>query len=102
MSIETNEDFEGLKEAGRIGRTVEGEIKKCGFSVIRELCGHGIGRTIHEEPEVPNQYDFRASQRLTKGLVITIEPMASIGSGEAVEAEDGWTVASGQKFCCTL
>ena len=76
----------------KIGRMVEGEIKKNGFSVVRELCGHGIGRTIHEAPEVPNFYDWRASKRLTDGLVLTIEPMAAAGSGKSVHADDGLTV----------
>ena len=76
-----------------IGRTIEQEVNRSGFGVIRGgLCGHGIGRTIHEEPVIPNYYDFRARQRLTEGLVITVEPMITIGSGSVVQAEDGWTL----------
>jgi methionyl aminopeptidase len=75
-----------------IGRAVEKEVRRSGFSVIRDLGGHGIGRTIHEEPRVPNFPDPAANQILTEGLVITIEPIIAAGSGRAVVAKDGWTV----------
>ena len=75
-----------------IGRAVEREVRRSGFSVIRDLGGHGIGRTIHEEPRVPNYPDPEASQILTEGLVITVEPIIAAGSGRTVTAEDGWTI----------
>jgi methionyl aminopeptidase len=75
-----------------IGRAVEREVRARGFRVIRELSGHGIGRTIHEPPCVPNFDDGRARQRLHSGLVITVEPIIAMGSGVATEAGDGWTV----------
>ena len=75
-----------------IGRVVEREVRRSGFSVIRELGGHGIGRTIHEEPRVPNYPDPDASQILTEGLVITVEPIIAAGSGRSILAKDGWTV----------
>ena len=75
-----------------IGRVVEREVRRSGFSVIRDLGGHGIGRTIHEEPRVPNYADPAASQVLTEGLVITVEPIIAAGSGRSVLAKDGWTV----------
>ncbi len=75
-----------------IGRAVEGEVRRSGFSVIRSLCGHGIGRRIHEAPEVPNFYEPMANQELTEGMVITIEPIIAAGSGNAHTAKDGWTV----------
>lgn len=74
-----------------IGRAVEREVKRSGFSVIRGLGGHGIGRTIHESPSVPNHYDFAARDRLTKGLVITVEPIISVSASRSFTAEDGWT-----------
>lgn len=77
-----------------IGRVVEREVRRSGFSVIRDLGGHGIGRTIHEEPRVPNYPDPEASQILTEGLVITVEPIIAAGSGRAVVASDGWTVCT--------
>ncbi len=75
-----------------IGRVIEREVRRSGFSVIRDLGGHGIGRTIHEAPRVPNYLDPTANQILTEGLVITIEPIIAAGSGRAVTAKDGWTI----------
>jgi methionyl aminopeptidase len=76
----------------QIGRAIEGEVKRWGFSVVAGLSGHGVGRTIHEEPSVPNQYDPFQQDVLTDGLVITIEPMVSAGSNRAVHDADGWTL----------
>ena len=75
-----------------IGRVVEREVRRSGFSVIRDLGGHGIGRTIHEPPRVPNYPDPEARQILSEGLVITVEPIIAAGSGESFVAADGWTV----------
>jgi methionyl aminopeptidase len=75
-----------------IGRVVEQEVNRCGFSVIRDLTGHGIGRTIHEQPSVPNYPDPRANQKLIAGMVITVEPIIAAGSGKSYIARDGWTV----------
>jgi methionyl aminopeptidase len=75
-----------------IGRAVEKEVRRSRFSVVRSLCGHGIGRTIHEEPQVPNYLDLQARSILTEGLVITVEPIIAAGSGEEFLADDGWTV----------
>jgi methionyl aminopeptidase len=75
-----------------IGRTVEGEVRRRGFTVVRELAGHGIGRTIHEAPSVPNHYDPRYQQPLTEGLVIAVEPIVAERSGRTVADADGWTV----------
>jgi methionyl aminopeptidase len=77
-----------------IGRVVEREVRRSGFSVIRDLTGHGIGRTIHEEPRVPNYPDPEANQVLTEGLVITVEPIIAAGSGRAFVARDHWTVVT--------
>jgi len=78
-----------------IGKIVEREVRKSGFSVIRELGGHGIGRTIHEQPHVPNYPDPQARQILTEGLVITVEPIICGGSGRVFTAKDGWTLCTG-------
>lgn len=80
-----------------IGRMVEREVRRAGFSVIRDLGGHGIGRTIHEEPRVPNFADPEASQILTEGLVITVEPIIAAGSGRTVLGKDGWTVRTADR-----
>jgi methionyl aminopeptidase len=75
-----------------IGRVVERETRRCGFRVIRELCGHGVGRTIHEAPSIPNYHDPGLRTRLTEGLVITIEPIISAGNGQGALQPDGWTI----------
>jgi methionyl aminopeptidase len=75
-----------------IGRAVEREVRRRGFTVIDGLSGHGVGRTIHEEPAVPNHYDRFQQDMLTEGLVITIEPMISAGSACVVQDSDGWTL----------
>jgi methionyl aminopeptidase len=75
-----------------IGRAVEREVRHRGFVVVEGLSGHGVGRTIHEEPSVPNQYDPSQRDVLTEGLVLTIEPMVSAGSSRVVQGRDGWTL----------
>jgi methionyl aminopeptidase len=75
-----------------IGRAVSSSARRDGFNVVRDLSGHGIGRTIHEPPAVPNVYERTLRQRLHGGLVLAIEPMLTSGSGHVVEDADGWTV----------
>jgi methionyl aminopeptidase len=75
-----------------VGRVIEDEVRRRGFRVIRQLGGHGIGRTIHESPSVPNYRDPRQRDILTDGLVVAIEPIICSGSGAIVEDRDGWTV----------
>lgn len=77
-----------------IGAAVEAEVEKRGFSVIRELTGHGIGRRLHEKPDVLNYPDPDDDEPLTEGLVITIEPMISAGGTEIAELDDGWTLVT--------
>jgi methionyl aminopeptidase len=76
----------------RIGATVESTVVKAGHSVCTELMGHGIGRRIHEPPNVPNHYIPGLDGELTAGLVITIEPIISAGGGRVHPARDGWTM----------
>ena len=76
-----------------IGRAVEAEARKAGASVLRELCGHGIGRRLHEEPSVPNWAEpASARATLVEGLVIAVEPMLASRPARVVEAGDGWTL----------
>lgn len=92
--------YEGTKvaRAGNriydIGRAVEREVRRSGFAVMKNLCGHGIGRTIHEEPCVPNHFDNRHRTKLTEGLVLTIEPIIAAGSGADRLLNDGWTIST--------
>jgi methionyl aminopeptidase len=75
-----------------IGRALEREVRRHGFRVLRELRGHGVGRTIHEEPTVPQWEDRSADQSLTEGLVLTIEPIIAVGTGKVLADPDGWTL----------
>ena len=75
-----------------VGKAVSAAVRSAGFSVVRGLTGHGIGRTIHEAPVIPNVYDPRCNDFLTEGLVFTIEPMIAAGGSRTVTLRDGWTV----------
>lgn len=76
-----------------IGRAVEAQARQCGFSVLRDLNGHGVGRNIHEEPhQVLNHYRPSDRRRLHEGLVITIEPFLTTGARHVTTDPDGWTL----------
>jgi methionyl aminopeptidase len=74
-----------------ISRAVETTVQARGFTVMRGLAGHGVGRAIHEAPSVPNHYDPWQRDVLTDGLVLTIEPIISAGSARIRQDRDGWT-----------
>ncbi len=99
--IETTREcfFEGMKMAvdgnrvGDIGFAVQSHAEKNGYSVVRELVGHGVGRELHESPDIPNFGVAGKGVRLTKGMVIAIEPMINMGVKEVSFSKiDGWTV----------
>ena len=75
-----------------VGRAVSQTVRRAGFSVVRGLSGHGIGRTIHEAPTIPNDYDPHCNDVLTEGLVFTIEPLIAAGGPRTLTMRDGWTV----------
>ncbi len=77
-----------------IGRAIHRVVTGGGFGVVREFCGHGVGRSVHEEPQVPNYVDRRESVRLRAGMTIAIEPMVTVGSPAVRILEDGWTVVT--------
>ena len=77
---------------GDIGNAVQNHAEKHGYSVVRELVGHGLGRKMHEDPQVPNYGARGRGPLLKKGMVICIEPMINMGSREVVFERDGWTV----------
>jgi methionyl aminopeptidase len=76
---------------GDVGAAVQRRAEAAGFGVVREFVGHGIGRSLHEEPQVPNYGKPGQGQRLMPGLVIAIEPMITGGSWRVVIDDDGWT-----------
>ncbi|HJZ61745.1 MAG TPA: type I methionyl aminopeptidase [Miltoncostaeaceae bacterium] len=79
---------------GDIGHAVQTEVEAAGFSVVRSLVGHGVGRQMHEEPQVPNFGKPGAGEELVPGVVIAIEPMVNAGGPDVVLDPDGWTVRS--------
>lgn len=79
-------------KVNQIGKAVEREVKRAGFTIVRSLTGHGVGRTIHEEPNVPNYFNRWQSDVLTDGLVLTIEPIITAGGEAVVTDDDGWTI----------
>ncbi|MEA2154330.1 MAG: methionyl aminopeptidase [Solirubrobacteraceae bacterium] len=85
-----------VASAGRplnaIGATVQQAVEQRGFSVCEGLAGHGIGRRIHEPPDVPNSYEAARAEPLGDGLVITIEPLIAAGGAQMRMGRDGWTV----------
>jgi methionyl aminopeptidase len=78
--------------AFEVGKAIHKTVSAAGYSVVRDLSGHGIGRTIHENPTIPNDFDRRCSDILTEGLVFTIEPLIAVGTPKTVTMKDGWTV----------
>jgi methionyl aminopeptidase len=80
-----------------IGAAIERTVHADGFAVCDGLIGHGIGRRIHEPPDVPNQFHPALDQPLTEGLVITIEPIIAAGASAVVGMRDGWTVRTADR-----
>lgn len=80
------------KRIGDIGNAVQKHCEAAGFSVVRDLVGHGVGRDMHEEPEVPNYGKKGQGVLLREGMVIAIEPMINMGNRAVVQERDGWTI----------
>lgn len=90
--------YKGIEQAvegnriGHIGEAVQTYCEKRGYSIVRELVGHGVGRKLHEAPEVPNYGRKGVGTQLQSGMCIAIEPMVNLGSKNVVFEKDGWTV----------
>jgi methionyl aminopeptidase len=82
------------KRIGDIGHAVQSHAEGYGYGVVRELVGHGLGRNLHEKPEVPNYGKRGNGMKLKAGLVLAIEPMINMGTKEVETAKDGWTVVT--------
>ena len=80
-----------------ISAAIEQEVKRSGFSVVRALVGHGVGRELHEEPQVPNYGRPGEGPRLRAGMVLAIEPMVNLGGADVVTLADQWTVVSADR-----
>ena len=77
-----------------ISRAVQNYVESNGFSVVREFVGHGVGRSMHEEPQVPNFVDPKSNQKLRPGMTLAIEPMVNAGQAGVKILKDGWTVVT--------
>lgn len=90
--------YEGIKEAKLDNRVhdisfaIQNYVEANGFSVVKDLCGHGVGKFLHEEPAVPNYGVRGTGPKLKKGMTIAIEPMVNSGTYKVKTAKDGWTV----------
>jgi len=82
---------------GDIGFTIQNYVEDYGYSVVRELVGHGLGRNLHEAPEVPNYGKRGRGAKIKKGLVIAIEPMINLGVKSVVQEVDGWTIRTSDR-----
>jgi methionyl aminopeptidase len=79
---------------GDIAKAIDGCVRAAGFSVVRDLSGHGIGRCLHEDPQILNYYDGRSGAKLKSRMTLAIEPMINAGGWEVRTLDDGWTVVS--------
>jgi methionyl aminopeptidase len=92
--------IENAKNGNRIGdmaAAIQDYVEERGYSVVRELVGHGIGQSLHERPEVPNFGKKGRGPKMKPGLVIAIEPMVNLGARYVVQEKDGWTIRTKDK-----
>lgn len=100
MKVTEESLYKGIEKAvpgnrvGDIGSAVQKHVESNGFSIVRDLCGHGVGRYLHEEPQVPNFGSKGSGPLLKEGMTIAIEPMVNAGVFKVKVAQDGWTVKS--------
>ena len=80
------------KRVGDIGYAVQTYVEEKGYSVVRDLVGHGVGKNLHEKPEIPNYGKRGTGVKLKEGLVICIEPMINLGTSKVIQERDGWTI----------
>jgi len=98
MKVTRESLYKGIEAAiaggrvGSIGYEVQSYVESFGFSVVRDLVGHGIGRHLHEEPQVPNYGKKGQGVKLVEGMVICIEPMINRGKRTVIQENDGWTI----------
>jgi len=100
MDVTRQSFFEGIRQAREgkhvsdIGAAVQEYVERHGFSVVRQFVGHGLGQSLHEEPDVPNYAFGGAGARLVRGMTIAVEPMVNEGGYEVDILENGWTVVT--------
>jgi methionyl aminopeptidase len=100
MDVTEHALFEGVSAAVAgnrvtdISRAIQTYVEGNGFSVVREFVGHGVGRSMHEEPQIPNFVDPKSNQKLRPGMTLAIEPMVNAGQPSVKILKDGWTVVT--------
>ncbi len=100
MDVTERALYEGIAQAipgnrvVHISRAIQHYVESHGCSVVREFVGHGVGRSMHEEPQVPNFDDGKSSPRLRPGMTLAIEPMVNAGAPDVKVLKDGWTVVT--------
>jgi methionyl aminopeptidase len=82
---------------GDVGNAIQSHVEKFGYGVVRELVGHGVGKSLHEDPEVPNYGKRGKGVKLVPGMVFAIEPMINMGSRQVVQEKDGWTIRTSDR-----
>ena len=103
IEVTRNSFFSGVdafklgNRIGDIGNAIQTCVEQAGFSVVRRYIGHGVGRELHESPDVPNYGTAGRGVRLCAGMTLAIEPMVNVGSEEVYELSDGWTVKTRDK-----
>mgnify|MGYP000956915027 FL=1 len=95
--------YEGIEKAvegqrlGDIGAAIQSYVEERGYSVVRDLVGHGLGKHLHEAPEVPNYGRKGTGMKLQEGLVLAIEPTINLGGHRVVQERDGWTIRTSDR-----
>tara|TARA_B100001142_G_scaffold308091_1_gene339322 strand:- start:471 stop:1244 length:774 start_codon:yes stop_codon:yes gene_type:complete len=104
LLIRTKESlYKGIEQAvsgnrvGDIGFAIQKHVEQFGYGVVREMVGHGVGKNLHEEPQVPNYGKRGRGIMLKEGLVIAIEPMINLGTRRIKQLSDGWTIITADK-----
>lgn len=82
---------------GDVSFAVQNYVEQFGYGVVRELVGHGVGRDLHEDPEVPNYGTRGKGPKITAGMVFAIEPMINMGTKKVIQEKDGWTIKTGDR-----
>lgn len=86
------------KRVGDIGFEIQNYVEEFGYSVVRDLVGHGLGKNLHEKPEIPNYGRRGSGTKLKEGMVIAIEPMINLGTKNVVQENDGWTIRTADRL----
>lgn len=100
MDVTERSLYEGIAQAVAgnrvvdISRAIQRHVEGNGFSIVREFVGHGVGRSVHEDPQVPNFVENKSSPKLRPGMTLAIEPMVNAGSSAVEILKDGWTVVT--------